>query len=45
VAAQVAFEPIFALVESQRYAAIWALTYETALIANQGSGEAAPVQE
>ena len=45
MAAQVAFEPIFTQMKGERDAAIRAFTDEAALIANQGSGEAAPVQE
>ena len=43
VAAQMAFQPIFTLMKGERDAAIRAFTDEAALIANQGSGESAPV--
>ena len=45
MAAQVAFDAIFTQMKSERDAAIRAFTDEAALIANQRSGEASPVQE
>jgi hypothetical protein len=43
MAAQMAFESVFTQMESERDAAIRTFTCEAALIANQGSGVAAPV--
>jgi hypothetical protein len=45
MAAQMAFKPIFALMKSERDTAIGTFADKAALIADQRSGESAPVEE
>ena len=45
MAAQMAFKPIFTLMKGERDTAIRTLADEAALIADQGSGESASVEE